>query len=470
MKKTELTEFLQAEKEWTLQEKSGMVWVLAFPAIIAQLSSIIMQIIDASMVGSLGAGAAAAIGVVASTTWLFNGVATSFLHGFSVQVAHSVGAGNGPRARSVYRQGVKAVFWFALLFAVLGSAISGSLPVALRAEASICGDASVYFMIAAWTIPFLTLRRYASAVLQAVGNMRTPGILNSFMCLLDVIFNYLCIFPTRRLYLPVIGMHILMPGAGLGVAGAALGTLLAEFVTAVLLLFHASYRTGILKRVKGEKYGFTRDCMEKSIRISLPIAVEQAAICGAMVASTRIVSPLGKVALAANSFAITVESVCYMPGYGMQAAAMTLVGQCLGAGKQKLAKSFGTISVVLGMVVMGVVGLVMYFLCPYAFAFLTPDAAVQQLGVKVLRIELWAEPFFAASIVVTGVLRGAGDTLIPSVMNFISIWGVRITLALLLVGTYGLTGAWIAMCAELIFRGSIFLIRMKLGNWWKRQV
>ena len=87
-----------------------------------------------------------------------------------------------------------------------------------------------------------------------------------------------------------------------------------------------------------------------------------------------------------------------------------------------------------------------------------------------LRIELWAEPFFAASIVVTGVLRGAGDTLIPSVMNFISIWGVRITLALLLVGTYGLTGAWIAMCAELIFRGTIFLIRMKLGNWWKRQV
>ncbi len=469
MKKTDLTQILRDERELPLSEKTAVVWSLAFPAIIAQLSSIIMQIIDASMVGALGAGAAAAIGVVASTTWLFNGVATSFLHGFSVQVAHGVGAGDGYRARSVYRQGVRAVFWFALLFAVIGSAISGQLPIILRAEEGIRADASVYFMIAAWTIPILTLRRYASAVLQAVGDMKTPGILNSFMCLLDVIFNYLCIFPTGAVSLTS-GMKIVIPGLGLGVAGAALGTLLAEFVTTVLLLAKASYKTDILKRVAGEKYGFTRDCMEKAVQISVPIAVEQAAICGAMVASTRIVAPLGKVALAANSFAITVESICYMPGYGLQAAAMTLVGQCLGAGRNKLAKSFGWITVVFGMVVMGLMGVVMYFLCPYAFAILTPDTAVQTLGASVLRIELFAEPLFAASIVVTGVLRGAGDTLIPSVMNFISIWGVRITLSLLLVGTFGLAGAWIGMCAELCFRGSIFLLRMRFGNWWRRKV
>ena len=103
----------------------------------------------------------------------------------------------------------------------------------------------------------------------------------------------------------------------------------------------------------------------------------------------------------------------------------------------------------------------MYFICPYIFGFLTPDTAVQALGIKVLRIELFAEPLFAASIVATGALRGVGDTLVPSIMNLLSIWIVRILLAFVLSPIYGLCGVWIAMCVELMFRGIIFLIRLK---------
>jgi Na+-driven multidrug efflux pump len=180
---------------------------------------------------------------------------------------------------------------------------------------------------------------------------------------------------------------------------------------------------------------------------------------------TRIVAPLGTVAIAANSFAVTAESLCYMPGYGLGTAATTLVGQSIGAKRKDLAKSFSWITTFMGMAIMGAAGIVMYFICPWLFQFLAPVQEVQTLGIRVLRIELLAEPLFGASIVASGCLRGAGDTLIPSIMNLASMWGVRITLAALLAGTMGLTGVWIAMCVELCFRGAIFLIRLKFGHW-----
>ena len=185
--------------------------------------------------------------------------------------------------------------------------------------------------------------------------------------------------------------------------------------------------------------------------------------------STRIIAPLGTVAIAAHSFSITAESLCYMPGYGIGEAATTLVGQSIGARRGDLARRFAWVTVTLGMCVMAAAGAVMYALCPAVFRFLTPDTAVQSLGVTVLRTELWAEAFYAASIVVSAALRGAGDTFVPGIMNLVSMWGVRLTLSAFLTPRLGLRGAWIAMAAELCFRGSIFLLRLTRGTWFKRR-
>jgi Na+-driven multidrug efflux pump len=151
-----------------------------------------------------------------------------------------------------------------------------------------------------------------------------------------------------------------------------------------------------------------------------------------------------------------------MPGYGIASAATTLVGQSIGAGKNKLARSFANLSVILGCAIMSVMAVIMYFICPSIFNILTPDIEVQSLAARVLRIELFAEPLFAASIVASGALRGAGDTLIPSILNLVSIWGVRISLSIMLVGRYGLVGVWVAMCAELCVRGALMLVRLKV--------
>ena len=115
-----------------------------------------------------------------------------------------------------------------------------------------------------------------------------------------------------------------------------------------------------------------------------------------------------------------------MPGYGIADAATTLVGQSIGAGRRELVRRFSHLTVMLGMGVMSVTGAVMFFAAPFMLSLLTLEPQIQELGVRVLRIEAFAEPLFAASIVVSGALRGAGDTLVPSLMNFISIVGLRL--------------------------------------------
>ena len=205
--------------------------------------------------------------------------------------------------------------------------------------------------------------------------------------------------------------------------------------------------------------------LRESFHISAPIAVEHVILCGAQIVSTIIVAPLGTIAIAANSFGITVEALCYMPGYGISDAATTLVGQSLGAGRHILARSFGRITLGMGMTFMTLMAVVMYCCSPALMSIMTPDLDVQKLTVQILRIEAFAEPMFAASIVCYGIFVGARDTLIPCTMNLASMWLVRITLALLLVSRMGLQGVWIAMATELCFRGIIFLLRFRSDSW-----
>lgn len=208
-----------------------------------------------------------------------------------------------------------------------------------------------------------------------------------------------------------------------------------------------------------------KDTLQKAIRIALPMAIEHVILCGAQITSTIIVAPLGTIAIAANSFGITIEALCYMPGYGISDAATALVGQSLGAKRKELARQFGRITVGLGMTVMTVMGVIMFVSAPMLMSLMTPDIDVQELTTQILRIESFAEPMFAASIVCYGVFVGAGDTLIPCSMNLSSIWLVRITTAFILAGTMGLKGVWIAMAVELCFRGMIFLWRFKGDSW-----
>ena len=459
-----LLTMIREGKPMTRRQQLWLTIQLSIPAIVAQLSSILMQYIDASMVGTLGAGASASIGLVSTTTWLFWGVCAAAATGFSVQVAHLIGAGDLKGARAVLRQSIISVFVFSLALGLAGALISGPLPSWLGGDPAIRHDSSRYFLIFSLFLPMLQLNFLAGGMLRCSGNMRVPSMLNVLMCVLDVIFNFFLIFPTREMEL--FGRTVRMPGAGLGVEGAALGTVFAEVVVAVLMMGYLVTRSPELK-LTGEKGHFLPriPILRQAARISLPMGLEHVVICGAQIMTTVIVAPLGIIAIAANSFAITAESLCYMPGYGISDAATTLIGQSLGAGRRDLTRTFSRITVYMGMLVMAFMGVLMYVFAPEIIGIMTPVEEIRTLGVTVLRIEAFAEPMFAASIVAYGVFVGAGGTLVPSLMNFFSIWAVRLTLAFWLAPTMGLKGVWLAMCIELCFRGAIFLIRLERGKW-----
>ena len=434
----------------TLAPQLRLVWQLSLPAILTQITTIAMQYIDSAMVGALGADASAAIGLVASSTWLFGGVTTAVSAGFSVQVAHRIGAGEDTEARTVVRHGLAAALTLAALLALLGLGICRQLPCWLGGGAEICADASAYFLTFSLMLPFSQLNSLTAGFLQCAGDMVTPSVLNAVMCGLDVVCNALLI------------PHF-------GVLGAGMGTALACALVSLAMAWCCCVRNAQLRLRHGETHAFRPEILKKAFRIGAPVAVQEIAMNGAMVASTMILAPLGAAAIAANSFAVTAESLCYMPGYGVGSAATTLVGRSVGAGDAAQARRYGNICTALGGALMGCTGLLMMIFCPFVFRLLTPVAEVRTLAAQALRIGLLAEPLFGVSIAAAGALRGAGDTLVPSLLNLGSIWIVRLGLSLLLVGKLGLRGMWIAMAIELCVRGALMLWRQKTSKFYETQ-
>ena len=225
-----------------------------------------------------------------------------------------------------------------------------------------------------------------------------------------------------------------------------------------------------LRPVRGEKLTWEPAIVLQATKISIPIAFEHIVLSGALVVTTAIIAPLGAISLAANSLAVSAESICYMPGFGIAEAATTLVGQSIGAKRFDLTKRLSWMCIAFGIATMGVMGALMYAAAPIMFAILTPVGAIQILGIRVLRIEAFAEPMFGASIVASGSMQGAGDSTGCFILNLVSMWGVRITLTLLMVPHWGLRGAWIAMCIELCFRGMLFLLFLWRKRWLPREM
>lgn len=444
-------ESIRLGRDMARREKLNLIVGLSIPSMLAQISTVMMFFIDASMVGHLGAEASASIGLIESTTWLIGSLLSAAATGFSVQVAHFIGANDFVKARQVFRHALICGLLFSVCLALIGVAIHLPLPYWLGGGSDIADNSSRYFLIYALALPFIFLYHTSEMMLKSAGNMHTPSVMAILVCICDVVFNYLFIYIFK-----------------MGVVGAAYGTALAYICISLPNLWLAACQNKILNlRQDAARFHWVKEYVRNACKISIPIAIQNILMSGAQIVSTMIVAPLGNIAIAAHSFAITAESLCYMPGYGIGDAATTLVGQTHGANRMDLCKNFAYMTVGLGMAVMALMGVVMYVFAPEMIGLLSPVESIQELGTTCLRIEAFAEPFFAASIVTYSVCVGAGDTFKPAAINLSTMWFVRLTLAYGLSKSYGLEGVWIAMAVELTFRGILFLLRLFRGSWTK---
>lgn len=236
---------------------------LSIPAILSQITVVVMEYADASMAGRLGAKASASIGLVSTTTWLIGGFLLAVSLGFSVQIAHHIGAKENKEARNLVKAGLLSAMIFSCLICLISVLIAPYLPIWLGGNKDIIHQASLYFLVFSLAIPFQELSVTCSGMLQSSGNMKIPGVLNVFMCLLNILFNAVFIFPQ--------GTFAFLPGFNLGVLGAGLGTALSQIIISLCLLYYLLFKSEILHYRKDEKTVFHYYYFENAVKIALPV-------------------------------------------------------------------------------------------------------------------------------------------------------------------------------------------------------
>lgn len=441
---------------------------LAWPAIIEQLLGTMVSYVDTAMVGLVSPAATAAVGINAACIWLCNSFLSGVGVGYSVQVANAVGARDEERARTVMRQGLIATVFSGLLVLVLFQLLAGYIPRWLGAEPEVLPYAVSYLRFYALGLPFAAAVAVFSAILRCLGDTKRPLIFNTAANLLNIVFNFFLIYESRPVAL--LGMEFTIPGAGLGVSGAAIASAMALAVAGLLTLRSVFDQRRNLSISLQEDYRPDRAIIGQALRLGGPYIGERFTVNLGQIAMTRVVASLGTVAIAANHIATTAEGLCYLPAYGVSFAATALVGQSVGARNKDDARAYGNLAGILGFAICVVTGAALFLFARPLSSLFTPDEAVIELSAQVLRIVSVSEPLFATFIVLSGALRGAHDVKFPMFLALFCMWGVRVVLAPILVFYFnvGLAGVWAAMAADLVFRGALCALRWRSGKWVRK--
>lgn len=441
------------------------VLILAVPSILENIMITLVSMVDTAMVGSLGKEATAAVAINASPSWLINSISMAISVGATVMIARCWGGEDYEGAGRYVRQSLVLSLLLGVTLTIGTFLLAPFIPIWMGAEAAIHAEAMAYMRIISLGFIPNYLGVILFGALRGSGDTRTPMVITIAVNLINVVGNFLLIYPSRT----ILG-GLPMWGAGLGVQGAAISTAFSTALSGIIMLLLLARRKDALRLTAKSSYRLHKREVLNILRIGLPAAAERVAINLGNILYTSIVSSLGTAALSAHHLAITAEGICYNPVFGFSVAATTMVGQSLGAGKEKDAAYYGRINILLGIGVMTVLGALMFLFAPWMIGLFTPDPEVVELGAMALRIIAFAEPFFGMAIVASGALRGAGDTIVPLWIGIAGMWGVRVALAIVLVRwmDLGLVGAWIAMAVDLALRGSLTLIRFLSGGWKKR--
>lgn len=443
-----------------------VIVMLAWPIFLEQVLVSLVQSVDTAMVGSLGATATASVAISQNPINLINSVIMALGVGFTTMIARAVGAKQYEYSRLLIRQSIVVVVGLGIPLSVLCFALSRKIPIWMGGAPEILDDAQIYIRIIACAMMFRGLLMVLTAIYRGFGDSRTPMLINVGINALNVIGNYLLIYDTHDVTL--FGHTFTVWGADMGVAGAALSTAASGILgSLVLLLICFLPRSGPMRIFLNESFRPSWGTLKDVAQVSLPVMFERFTISGAFVVTSSIIASLGTISLAANSLAGQAESLSFMPGFAFGTAATTLVGQSLGARNEQLARKYVRLSSLIGSVVMFVMSCFLFFGSENIIALFTPDAAVIALGGKLLRILAFIQVPQMLAMVLSGALRGAGDTRSPFVITLFSMWGVRILGSLIVVRLLHKDLLWVcaAMCLDNIVRFVLYFLRYRQGKW-----
>lgn len=453
-------------KENTMRKHTHLPWemiptilALAWPTMMEQLMQTAVQYIDTAMVGSLGTQATAAVGTTSTVNWLLGSTISALGIGFLSYISQACGAGEYDRARKASSQAVLAAVVTGVFFTALALSLSQKIPVWMQAAPDIQQLAGEYFFILYLPMLFRTVTIIFGTILRSVGDTKTPMRVGVMVNLINVTLNFLLIYPTR-----FIG-KLVIPGAGLGVIGAAAASAVA-FAVGGIVISVVFWKHPVISPAK-ESFRPDWSVLKPCLKVALPNAMQRFGTSLGYVAFASMINSLGDIATAAHTIANTVESAFYIPGYGMQTAAATLAGNALGARDEKRIRDLGRMILLLEVSLMILSGSLLFAFAPNMVGIFSKDSQVILLGSMVLRMVALSEPFYGISIIIEGMMQGMGKTMMPFICNIIGMWGIRI------VGTFictqfldfGLVSAWGCMIGHNLMLSALFLWYYLSGKW-----
>jgi len=432
------------------------VLFLAGPTMLEQLMQTAVQYIDTAMVGSLGTAATAAVGSTTTVNWLVNGTVSALSIGFLSLIAKALGAYDEKSARRISAQSILAVLAAGIFFTVLTLSLSTYVPVWMRVDEPIRKTAATYFFILYTPMLFRTATIIFGTVLRAAGDTKTPMAVGIIVNVVNVILNFLLIYETRTSV--VFGREITVYGAGMGVIGAAVASAVS-FTLGGILITVAFLRHKVISPI-GESVLPDVTILRPALKIAVPNMLQRFGTSLGYVFFASMINSLGEISTAAHTIANTVESLFYIPAYGMQTAAATLAGNALGASDKQKMRDYTNVIIFIEIIMNIVSGGLLFIFAPAMMGIFNKDIAVIALGAVVLRMVAVSEPFYGICIALEGMLQGVGNTKLPFLFNIIGMWGIRI------VGTWicvtfldgTLVSAWGCMILHNLALFTMFLV------------
>ena len=440
-----------------------IILALAWPTMLEQLMQTAVQYIDTAMVGSLGTNAMAAVGATTTVGWLMGGLVSAWGVGFLAFISKACGAGDKDAAAKAVAQAVIVTVCAGVTFTVLTLSLSGVIPVWMQVAETVRPLATQYFFILYTPMLFRAATIIFGTVLRAAGDTKTPMKVGVWVNIINVTLNFLLIYPTRPL--TVLGLTFTMPGAGMGVVGAALASAIAVAVGGIYITV-VLWKHPVISP-KGQRFRPDWSILKPTVKVAIPNMLQRFGTSLGYVSFAAMINALGEVATSAHTVANTVESLFYIPGYGMQTAAATLAGNAYGAKDPQRMKKLARMFIPIEVGLMIISGGALFLFAPPLVKLFSADAAVIALGVTVLRMVAVSEPFYGFSIIVEGMMQGVGRTKLPFVFNVAGMWGVRILGTFICTNFFGmgLVSAWACMIAHNLLLFGLFLGCYIKGTW-----
>ncbi len=436
------------------KEIRAKVMRLAWPVMAESFLQTFAQIVSMALVSHLGASAVTSIGLSMAPLNVFYGLFTGLAVAATAIVARFMGAGEERKAAHAAAQSIVASLLFAVLGAVGIMLLARNLVVWMGAEPDVIDEATRYLQVMAPGLFFMWMSTVLTGALRGAGDTQTPMKVNIIISVMNFVLNLVLVYG-------------LLGAPALGVLGAGLGTTIARVGGGLLLFgFYLSGHTVLPPRLK-EDFRAKKDVLMKILQLGMPSAGEKVLMSSSSVFYQRMVAGLGTLSYAAHTIGLNAESISYMPGQAFSVAATTLVGQNLGAGDPKRAEDSAYESLKLACLLAALMSLVFLAWPEILMSLYTSDAEVIRLGSIYLRIMAFCQIHQAFNFVLTGGLRGAGDTKFPMLVTGVGNWVIRLSLTYFLINVVktGVSGAWWAMAVDGLFKGMASFFWFRKGKW-----